>query len=232
MPPPPVNHLVVLAHPDPDSFCASAARRWQSRARTHHQTCGLRDLYADRFDPVLKAVEQPGKPGFAPLAENFEECLRLQELDVLVLVYPLWFGTPPAMLKGYLERVVGCGMKFGAETEQAKPLGDVRLVQIVTSAASEPWLAEKGVRASLHMVYDRYIAAVFGAREVARLHLDSITDHMGEHHAARQLERVDELADQICAKANVDRWDRARGLTGDWQRGIFPIDVTSPRQGA
>lgn len=222
--PPPVNQLVVLAHPDPNSFCAGVARHWVERAQSHSQTCGLRDLYADRFDPVIKLTELPGRPGFKTLPENFEECLRLQELDVLVFVYPLWFGSPPAMLKGYLERVVGSGMAFGSEEEQTKPLGDVRVVQIATSASSKPWLAEKGIRESLHMLYDRYLSEVFGAREVVRLHLDSITGRMGEHHATTQLARVDELAEQICAKANADRWDRARTNAGHWQGGVFASD--------
>lgn len=214
--PPPVNQLVVLTHPDSDSFCASVARHWQARARSHFQTCDLRDLYADGFDPVLKVNERPGKPGFAPAPENLAECRRLQKLDVLVLVYPLWFGTPPAMLKGYLERVVGSVMSFRREAEGAKPLGNVRLVQILTSASSQPWLAEKGLRESLHMVYDRYLAEVFGARETVRLHLDSIIEGMGPHHATMQLGKVDALADQVCAKANADRWDHARQPIGSW----------------
>lgn len=217
--PPPVDHLVVLAHPDPQSFCAAIARRWQERVGRNHQTCGLRDLYADGFDPVLKANEQPGKPGFAPLFENLAECRRLERLDVLVLVYPVWFGTPPAMLKGYLERVVGSGISFAPGGQQARPLSEVRLVQIATSAASEPWLAEKGVRGALHTIYGQYIAEVFGARALYHLHLDSVAQGMGERHAVEQLARVDELADNVCAEANADRWERARAGLGQGQSG-------------
>jgi NAD(P)H dehydrogenase (quinone) len=36
--PPPVDHLVVLTHPDLNSFCASVASRWQQRALKHHQS--------------------------------------------------------------------------------------------------------------------------------------------------------------------------------------------------
>jgi NAD(P)H dehydrogenase (quinone) len=208
--PPPVDHLVVLAHPDPGSFCASIAHRWQERARKNHQDCELRDLYSDGFDPVLKATEQPGKAGFAPLAENLAESRRLQQLDVLVFVYPVWFGAPPAMLKGYLERVVGSQISFGHGEARAKPLEHVRLVQIATSASEEPWLAEKGVRGALHTVYDRYLAEVFGAKHAYRLHLDSISSTMHDLHAATQLARVDELADTVCAEANAERWERAR----------------------
>src|SRR3546814_9950417 len=77
-------------------------------------------------------------------------------LDVLTFVYPVWFGTPPAMLKGYLERVVGSGIGFGSGVEYPKPLVNVRLVQISTSSSSTPWLNEKGVPSALHTLFDNY----------------------------------------------------------------------------
>ena len=208
--PPPVSQLVVLAHPEPGSFCAAIARRWQERARHNRQGCALRDLYADGFDPVLRAEEQPGKAGYRPSEANLEEARRLMELDVLVFVYPVWFGTPPAMLKGYLERVVGSGITFARNGAQAHPLANVRLVQISTSASSEPLLAEKGISGALHTIFDNYVAEVFGAMESYHLHLDSVSDDMNRRSAAIQLRRVDELADRVCAEANAGRWERAR----------------------
>lgn len=220
--PPPVKHLVVLTHPDPGSFCASVALRWQQRARANHQTCDLRDLYADGFDPVLKATEQPGKPGFAPVPDILLERDRLQQVDVLVFVYPVWFGAPPAMLKGYIERVVGSGVSFHPQQTEAKLFERVRLVQIASSASEEPWLAEKGVRGALHTIYDQYLSDLFGARQVYRVQLDSISEGMSAHHAAVQLSKVEELADRVCADANADRWERAIEMTRQKTGGCAP----------
>ncbi|KAK0341061.1 hypothetical protein LTR94_027959, partial [Friedmanniomyces endolithicus] len=96
MAPPAVDHTIVLAHPDQDSFCASVARCWLERAQKHHQTGTVLDLYAEGFDPILKANERPGKPDYAPPPEILAECDRLARTDVLVLVYPMWFGSMPA----------------------------------------------------------------------------------------------------------------------------------------
>lgn len=208
--PPPARHLVVLSHPDPDSFCGAIARAWQERARHHRQTCDLRDLYRENFDPVLKAHEQPGKAGYAPLPENIAERERLEQMDVLVFVYPVWFGTPPAMLKGYIERVVGSGITFGADADYPRPLRNVRLVQISTSAASTSWLNEKGVPSALHTLFDDYVADVFGARTTSRLHLDAIAQEMGKDRAAARLRELRDFADRVCADANADRWQRRR----------------------
>ena len=209
-PPPPVSQFVVLAHPDPASFCASIANHWHARVQRNHQVSEVRDLYRDGFDPVLKAHEQPGKAGFSPLAENLAECARLQQLDVLTFVYPVWFGAPPAMLKGYLERVVGSVVSFAEGDDLVRPLARVRLVHISTSASSEGWLAEKGIPSALHTIFDEYVAEVFGAEKSYRLHLDSIGEGMGQHHAATRLAQVDKLADLVCAEANAARWERAR----------------------
>lgn len=211
--PPPVSHLVVLAHPDPQSYCAEIAHCWQDRARRHHQSCDIRDLYKDGFDPVLKAHEQPGKPGYTPLPEVVAERERLEKLDVLTLIYPVWFGTPPAMLKGYLERVIGSGIVFEAAEDHPKPLRNVRLVQISTSASRLPWLSEKGVPSALHTLFDGYIADAFGALSTSRLHLDAIVQDMGEGRALARLGEVQRFADEVCAAANASRWDRARART-------------------
>lgn len=205
--PPTPKHLVVLAHPDPESFCASVARCWVEEAQLHHQDCRTLDLYREGFDPVLKKEEQPGKPGYAPSLELLEFSQCLHGIDVLVLVYPIWFGTPPAMMKGFLERVVGSGMAFSGGAPQGKPpLANVHLVDISTSASSEPWLAEQGIQSSLQTVFDRYIAAVFGARGTDRLHLDNITTGMDQECGALKLAEVREHAKQTCAQAHARRW--------------------------
>lgn len=205
------RHLVVLAHPDPDSFCANVARSWVEVASLYHQDCRILDLYREGFDPVLRKEEQPGKPGYAPSPELLEFSQCLHGIDVLVLVYPIWFGTPPAMMKGFLERVLGCGIAFSEGAPQGNPLlADVHLVDISTSASSEPWLAEQGIQTSLQTVFDRYIVAVFGARSSDRLHLDNITIGMDRERGALKLAEVREHARHTCAQAHARRWSASQ----------------------
>lgn len=210
MSPPPVSQLIVLAHPDADSFCAAVARRWRDRVRGHYQICEIRDLYKDGFDPRLQSNEQPGKTGYVANLDNTAECERLKKLGVLVFVYPVWFGSPPAILKGYIERVVGSGLSIDGNKRGNRPLADVRLVHISTSAASQPWLAEKGLPVALHTIFERYFTQVFGAKKSYNLHLDRIGEGMSSEQAEYHLGRIDELADRVCAEANTDRWDRVR----------------------
>lgn len=210
MSPPVVEHQIILAHPDPESFCASVAWRWMEKAQHNRQHCALRDLYAEGFDPLLKASERPGKPGYAPSRPLLDDLQHLQARQVLILVYPVWFGTPPAMMKGYIERMFSPALTFARQGCEGQPLNKLRLVQISTSACSASWLAEKGVESALHTLFDRYLADVLGVEHAYHLHLDSICEGMSREHGAAELARVDLLADKVCAEANAVRWQEVR----------------------
>lgn len=102
----PVSHIIVLSHPEQESFNASVASAYCAAARETGDKAIVRDLYSMGFDPVLRSIERPG-PDFRRLSDVEQELEIIANADVFVLVYPLWFGTPPAMLKGYVERVLG-----------------------------------------------------------------------------------------------------------------------------
>jgi putative NADPH-quinone reductase len=100
-----MNTLVVYCHPDPQSFTAAVRDRAVGALRQCGDDVRVTDLYADRFDPLFSAEErdrhlEPGPdPAVAHHAADLQWCRRL------VLVYPTWWSGPPAMLKGWIERV-------------------------------------------------------------------------------------------------------------------------------
>lgn len=95
--------LIVLAHPDPGSFNHAIA----NAARESLENCGhrvtLRDLYDEGFDPALTTGEIP-TDGEVP-SEILRDCEQLAEADGIVIVHPNWWGMPPAVLKGWVDRV-------------------------------------------------------------------------------------------------------------------------------
>jgi NAD(P)H dehydrogenase (quinone) len=115
----------VLAHPEPRSFNAHLARSGMAALEAAGWTTSLSDLYAMDFDPC-----EGGAHFLPPLnAERFdaqaeqrhasehgtlpafvtEELARLDRADLLVLQYPMWWHLPPAMLKGWFDRVFAYG---------------------------------------------------------------------------------------------------------------------------
>jgi len=116
--PKPLRHAIIASHPDANSFTLAIARDYAEAVRSHGHEAIVRDLYQRGFDPVLNLEERNGEPG----ADVLAEWETLGEIDVFVLVYPIWFGAPPAMIKGYIDRVFGAGRTRGS-SERGRAAG-------------------------------------------------------------------------------------------------------------
>lgn len=197
----PMRHAVILCHPDPDSFNASVAERYCQSVREVGHEVILRDLYRMDFDPVLKSNERPHLGTMAIADDVAGEIDEIRSADVFVLVYPIWFGTPPAMLKGYVERVFGAGFDHRAMREPKRHsfMADKHLVSLSSSGNSIQWFEEKGAWLSLRNVFDHYLATAFSMASEEHIHFSNIVDPMTAHNIDVELQRVSEFAQKICA---------------------------------
>ncbi len=195
-------HAVILAHPDADSFNAAAAQAYCEAVRGLGHEAVLRDLYRLGFDPVLKSSEQPRPDRYAMANDVAAEIAVIEKADVFVLIYPVWFGAPPAILKGYIDRVMGAGFSYGAIRERSRHrfMGGKQLLSISTSGNSIQWLDEQGAWLSLRTVFGQYLAQSFSMARSEHLHLSNIVDQMTERHVNEELYRVTEMARQMCAQ--------------------------------
>jgi NAD(P)H dehydrogenase (quinone) len=200
------KHAVIACHPDPKSFTLSVAERYAETVRKHGHEVVIRDLYRLRFNPVLGSRERKGHPA----KDVGIEWAALGKVDVFVLVYPIWFGTPPAMLKGYIDRVFGAGRSRGqgGEGGPGELLAGKRLVSLTSSGALSAWLSEKGVLGSLRTVYDRYFAEVFGFEETHRFHFDGVTEDLPERDVAMHLRQVEKAAAEVMSRMVAGPPDR------------------------
>lgn len=134
--------LVVYAHPRPDSFTAAVLGRAEAALRSGGHEVVVVDLWAEGFDPVLTEAEwaahthRAGAPAPAPLTPHVE---RLRWAEALVLVYPTWWGGPPAILKGWFDRVLVEGVAYelppGARRVEPR-LRHIRRLTVVTTHGS------------------------------------------------------------------------------------------------
>jgi len=201
------RHAVILCHPDPKSFNRAIADTYCAAVRQNGHDAFLRDLYAMSFDPVLKAHERPTSAGFTLSPDVEEELSLIRGCEVFVLVYPIWFGTPPAMMKGYIERVLGSGVTPEAvrARDHNSVLGGKRLVSFTTSASSEPWLNEQGQSLSLRYLLDHYLTHAFGMLPDEHVHLANVTSGMEARWAEQHLYLVEQQAKRTCAEVDSDR---------------------------
>lgn len=134
-----VEVLLVYANPEPTSFGAAVRDAAVAGARQGGHRVTVLDLYAEDFDPCLGTDEHRRYLDVAadhpdPVIRRHIELVR--RARCLVLVYPTWWSGLPAILKGWLERVLLPGVAFVLDprTNRVKPAlqGLDRLIGVTT----------------------------------------------------------------------------------------------------
>lgn len=122
--------LVVVAHPKSDSLTQALATEFRLGLGQAGHASTLLDLYAAGFDPVLAKSELSAA---SPPPAVREAQAHLRAAQGLALVYPVWWGAPPAVLQGWLQRVMTPGFAF--RLEAGRPQGLLRhKVQLIMTA--------------------------------------------------------------------------------------------------
>jgi len=102
--------LTILAHPQPGSFNHAIAEAAVAALAAGGHEVVFHDLYAEGFDPLLSSEEIPkGAQIDEALARH---CRDLAEAEGIIVVHPNWWGMPPAILKGWVDRVVRPGLAY------------------------------------------------------------------------------------------------------------------------
>ena len=136
--------LLVFCHPDPDSYAAALRRAAAEGLRAAGHELREIDLYATGFDPVLNLDEKRSylpdtAKNIAAVADHVD---ALRWAEGWVVVYPTWIYGPPAMLKGWLERVWLPGVAFSVararQQRQGGLLHNLRFFAGITTSGS-PW---------------------------------------------------------------------------------------------
>ncbi len=103
------NVLIINGHPDPESFCSAIVKSYQEGAELTKNKVTVLNLYALNFELNLQY-------GYRKRTELEQDLLEAQRLikwaDHIVWVYPLWWGSVPALLKGFLDRTFLPGFAF------------------------------------------------------------------------------------------------------------------------
>lgn len=101
---------VILAHPRKGSFNHAIAETATATLREcgHRVTC--HDLYAEQFDPILSYEEIARNAILPPVIAD--QCHEIAHAEGVVIVHPDWWGMPPAILKGWIDRVLRPGVAY------------------------------------------------------------------------------------------------------------------------
>ncbi|HID74477.1 MAG TPA: flavodoxin family protein [Planctomycetaceae bacterium] len=127
--------LLVIGHQNRSktSFCHAIARTAVEGLRGGGHEVSYHDLYEEEFDPILPHEEIPKGAKRPPAIEA--HCREVTAADGFVVVHPNWWGQPPAVLKGWVDRVFceGVAFEFGEGGEVVELLRGKRAVVFTTS---------------------------------------------------------------------------------------------------
>lgn len=101
---------IILAHPDPASFNAAIGKVVRETLTQDGHVVAFHDLYAEQFDPLLHRGEIPKDAQLDPALRR--HCEEIAHADGIVVVHPNWWGQPPAILKGWVDRVIRPGTAY------------------------------------------------------------------------------------------------------------------------
>jgi NAD(P)H dehydrogenase (quinone) len=173
--------LYVYCHPLEESFHAAIrAGAIEGLVAARHEV-DLVDLYAEKFDPVLSADERRNYHDISRNRAGIEDHVRrLQSAEALVVQFPVWCFGPPAMLKGYFDRLLMPGVAFDlSDPARVRPLlGNLSRIAGITTygrsrwraiAVGDPprkivtrylaWFAGRGTRVGYHALYHMNVAS-------------------------------------------------------------------------
>jgi NAD(P)H dehydrogenase (quinone) len=101
---------IILAHPSKGSFNHAIAETAAKALRDVGHEVFYHDLHAEGFDPIMTIDEIPKGAKLDPLVEI--HCAEIADADGIIIVHPNWWGMPPAILKGWVDRVIRPGVAY------------------------------------------------------------------------------------------------------------------------
>jgi len=105
-----MNILIVLAHPDKNSFNHAIANQAIVALEENGHTLTFHDLYKEGFEPVLPGKEIPRDVALPKVIA--QHCKDATDADGIIIVHPNWWGMPPAILTGWVDRIMRPGLTY------------------------------------------------------------------------------------------------------------------------
>jgi NAD(P)H dehydrogenase (quinone) len=163
-----MNILFVYAHEDPKSFGSALHNRALSYLEHHQHRVAVSDLYASGFHPVAakwdfvtsggsnknymleqKRATLEHSGGFAE--DIKDEVAKVRSADLIIFEFPLWWSAPPAMMKGWFDKVFAMGVAWDSSHRYKEGFFRGKQALVVTSAGDpEDFYSSSGIhRASV-----------------------------------------------------------------------------------
>jgi len=178
---------IILAHPNPESFNHAIANTAASAARAAGHTVTLHDLCQEQFPPLLTAAELQKDAKLDPVVAR--HCEEIVVADGIIIVHPNWWGMPPAILKGWIDRVLRMGVAYRFETNdqgEGVPVGLLKAkTAIVFNTANTPDERERKIFGDpLETLWKKCVFDLCGVKNVHRRTFSVVVTSTPQQRAA------------------------------------------------
>ncbi len=157
--------LIINGHPDKESLCTSLAEKYKIGADKSGAECNIVNLIELEFSPVLKY-------GYRKRTDLEPDLRKVRELitkaNHLVFVYPNWWGTYPALLKGFIDRVFlpEFAFKFQEQAPLPKKLLTGKSARLIVTTDTPNWYYSLVYRKPGHNSMKKSILGFCGIKPV------------------------------------------------------------------
>ena len=162
--------LLILAHPNKESFNHAIAQAAIETVEGNGHQVIFHDLYAEKFDPIISYEEIPKNAELDP--ELIKHCQEISYVDGIIIVHPNWWGMPPAILKGWIDRVIRAGVAYQfLEGDQGEgvPIGLLNADNVIVFNTSNT-LAKREREVFGDPLENIWKKCIFGLCEIKNIH--------------------------------------------------------------
>jgi NAD(P)H dehydrogenase (quinone) len=236
-----MNVLIVYAHPEPTSFTAAMKQAAVEALSAAGHRVEVSDLYGEKFNPVagrhdFTRAAEPARfhyqseqlhasrtGGFAPDLVREQE--RLMRADLLVFIFPLWWGGLPAIVKGWFDRVCAYGVAYadGKRFERGYFVGRRAVLGVTTGGTIERFSAEGSYGEMRHVLHSvrRCILEYLGLEVVEPF----VAYAAPRVEAPARAQYLRDWRTRLLAAAGDPQWHaRLRALAGSTAENREPVE--------
>ncbi|MEM7111920.1 MAG: NAD(P)H-dependent oxidoreductase [Chloroflexota bacterium] len=171
-----MNILSILAHPRSDSFCQAVFDTANATLADNGHSLVIHNLYKESFDPILKAEESYtiGLTVEEAFHQSDDPLILAHRRDIaqaegLLMVHPNWWGKPPAILAGWLDRILVPGVAYRLASAQSLPEGLLVLERaLIFNTSDTPAEREAVLGDPLNLIWRNCVLPFCGSPTIER----------------------------------------------------------------
>lgn len=194
-----MNILIVFTHPDTKSLNGAFLEKTLAGLRKNEgvDQIEILDLYREQFNPLLVFNEHSKRRDMHkdPSMQKYRS--QMTRADVIIFIYPIWWGRPPALLLGYIDKLFTSGFAYKQEPGKIMPEGLLKGKRtICISTMKGPTAYPRLVLSNAHKVLmKKALFSFVGIKKVRFFEFGSMEKRGG--HQGKNLARIEKYMSEL-----------------------------------